>query len=83
MLDRGRFTQRQLPRGDALAGTYTVKGEMFTMNLGAGTGGRRESEQFAFRWSLYRGLITFSAVPGKSSPEPFRVKPWRRIRDVP
>jgi TRAP-type C4-dicarboxylate transport system substrate-binding protein len=85
VLNRGHFTQQQ-SHGDTAAGTYTVKGDTLTLNFEEATGGKgknRPGEQFTFRWSLYRDQITFTAVPGKISPEPFRAKPWRRIRDAP
>jgi TRAP-type C4-dicarboxylate transport system substrate-binding protein len=43
----------------------------------------KPGESFRFRWSLYRGLLTLSAVPGAISPTNFRARPWRRISGQP
>jgi TRAP-type C4-dicarboxylate transport system substrate-binding protein len=85
VLNRGHFTQQQR-NGDTAAGTFTVKGDTLTLTFEETTGGKgknRPGEQFTFRWSLYRDQITFTGVPGRISPEPFRAKPWRRIGDAP
>lgn len=85
VLDRGRFTQKQ-PAGDSARGTYTVDGNKVTLTVAAASGGparNRPGEEFTFRWSLYHGLVTFKAVPGKSSPPPMLAKPWRRVDDAP
>jgi TRAP-type C4-dicarboxylate transport system substrate-binding protein len=81
VLNRGRFIQHQ-PLG-AAHGSYTVHGNLFVMTVDAAGGGaakNRPGEQFTFRWSLYRDLLTFRAVAGKVSPTGMLAKPWRRVR---
>jgi TRAP-type transport system periplasmic protein len=75
VLDRGRFTQTQSASGIA-SGTYTVAGYTLTMSYPNG-------ELFTFHWSLYRGLLTLEAAPGKTSPAPMLARPWRRTGDAP
>ena len=75
VLDRGRFTQTQSASGIA-SGTYTVAGYTLTMSYPNG-------ELFTFHWSLYRGLLTLEAAPGKTSPAPMFARPWRRTGDAP
>ena len=84
VLNRGHFTQKQ-PLGGTAAGTYAVNADTLTLTFEetAGKGKNKPGEQFTFRWSLYRDQLTFTAVPGKISPEPLRAKPWRRIGDTP
>jgi TRAP-type transport system periplasmic protein len=81
VFDRGRWTMRQ-SSGDTAEGTYTVHGDTFTMITTAGTGGPARSkpgEQFTFRWSRFRDLLTLKPVAGADSPVGLRVVPWRRI----
>ena len=63
-----------------------MAGDTITLTTASGAGGpwpSRAGERFAFRWSLYRGRLTFAPVKGKISPVNFRVKPWRRLGDAP
>ena len=91
VLDRGRFafTQR-----DSLActwgyGTFTIKGtriEWLVINGGGiapDDATNKPGELYIFGWSLYRGVLTLSPVPGAISPSNFRVKPWTRISTTP
>jgi len=43
----------------------------------------KPGEFFVFGWSLYRGTLTLTPVPGAISPGNFRGKPWHRISTVP
>jgi TRAP-type C4-dicarboxylate transport system substrate-binding protein len=81
VFDRGRWTFRH-SSGDTAEGTYTVNGDTFTMLTTAGAGGVAKSkpgEQFTFRWSRFRDLMTLKPVRGADSPGIWRVVPWRRI----
>jgi TRAP-type C4-dicarboxylate transport system substrate-binding protein len=85
VLDRGRVTLQQ-PAGDSAAGTYTVAGHTVTLTFTRGAGGparTRPGEAWYFGWSRYRDQLTFGPVPGKVSPPPMRVEPWRRIGNAP
>lgn len=85
VFDRGRWTFRH-SSGDTAEGTYTVNGDKFTMITTAGAGGvakNKPGEQFTFRWSRFRDLMTLRPVPGADSPEVYRVVPWRRTGAAP
>ena len=43
----------------------------------------RPGDFFVFGWSLYRGTLTLTPVPGAISPLNFRGKPWHRISTTP
>ena len=43
----------------------------------------KPGEFFVFGWSLYRGTLTLTPVPGAISPVNFRGKPWHRISTAP
>ena len=43
----------------------------------------KPGEYFVFGWSLYRGTLTLTPVPGQISPVNFRMKPWHRISTTP
>ena len=90
ILDRGRLHYTQSSEGatrwtDAV---YTVSGDALTFEVTA-TGGEapngaveKTGEVYAFRWSRYRDRLTLGPLKGKSSPENFWAKPWRRIGDA-
>jgi hypothetical protein len=43
------------------------------------TSGENAGETFAFRWSLYRDVLTFKRDASLGvAPTPWLVKPWRR-----
>jgi len=88
VLDRGRFEMKQKNgASDRWAtGTYSVRGDAVEFTV-EDTGGvapndahERPGEVFTFRWSLYRDQLTLAAVEDAISPEPFRAKPWRRVK---
>ena len=91
VLDRGRFA---ITQEDSRActwgyGTFTIKGNrmewLFTNGGGIAPNGsaNKPDELFIFGWSLYRGVLTLSPVPGAVSPSNFRVKPWALISTAP
>ena len=43
----------------------------------------KPGEFFVFGWSLYRDVLTLTAVPGEISPGNFMLQPWRRTGDAP
>jgi TRAP-type C4-dicarboxylate transport system substrate-binding protein len=73
--DHGRFTltQRNAVARSTNAGTYRIQGDAILF--------REPGETFAFRWSLYRDVLTFKRDPslGGEAPTPYLVKPWRRV----
>jgi hypothetical protein len=74
--DHGRFTlrQRNTLANSSNSGTYSIQGDAITFKEPGWT--------FAFRWSLYRDVLTFKRDPalGGEVPTPYLVKPWRRVR---
>jgi TRAP-type C4-dicarboxylate transport system substrate-binding protein len=79
-LQHGRVTLDQ--RTDAAmfrtSGTYTVNGDAIVLSF---TSGESAGETFAFRWSLYRDVVTFKRDASLGvAPTPWLVKPWRRVR---
>jgi TRAP-type C4-dicarboxylate transport system substrate-binding protein len=79
-LQHGRVTLDQ--RTDAAtfrtSGTYTVNGDAIVLSF---TAGGSAGETFAFRWSLYRDVLTFKRDASLGvAPTPWLVKPWRRVR---
>jgi TRAP-type transport system periplasmic protein len=66
----GRWTLINLSIDYTSGGTYTVDASTITLRP-ATTG-----EVFVFRWSLYRGALTFTKV--SAGPTPFVVHPWIR-----
>jgi hypothetical protein len=70
-------------------GTFTIKGnriEWLFINGGGiapDNANNKPGEFFTFGWSLYRGVLTLSPVPGAVSPSNFRVKPWAQISTAP
>ena len=91
VLDRGHFA---ITQQDRLActwgyGTFTVKGNRMEWLFINGGGiapddaANKPGEDFIFGWSLYRGVLTLSPVPGAISASNFRVKPWTRVSTTP
>jgi hypothetical protein len=70
-LDRGSLG------GNWARGTYTVHGDLLTMNLS------REPEPISYRWHLYRAVLTLYPIPGQHSLGELRIRPWRRTGDPP
>jgi TRAP-type C4-dicarboxylate transport system substrate-binding protein len=76
--ERGRvtFTQRNNVASSSTSGTYTINGKTITLRF---TEGVNAGETFAFRWSLYRDVLTFKRDPSLGvAPTPYLVKPWPR-----
>jgi TRAP-type C4-dicarboxylate transport system substrate-binding protein len=77
--DHGRVTLegRNDHGSGSTSGTYTVNGKAITLRF---TAGGSAGETFAFRWSLYRDVLTFERDPSLGvAPTPWLVKPWRRV----
>jgi TRAP-type C4-dicarboxylate transport system substrate-binding protein len=77
--DHGRVTLegRNDHGSGSTSGTYTVNGNAITLRF---TAGGSAGETFAFRWSLYRDVLTFKRDPSLGvAPTPWLVKPWRRV----
>ena len=80
-----RMEQRNGPSSDNwTTGTFTVRGDRLILTI-EDAGGKAPNgalaapgEVWTYRWSLYRDQLTLRAAPGEISPEPYRVKPWRR-----
>jgi TRAP-type transport system periplasmic protein len=89
VIDRGRFavTQEDQQACTWAYGTFTIKGNEFKQLFTDGGGiapdnaANKPGEFFTFRWSLYRGVLTLSAVKDAVSPTP--PKPWLRISTTP
>lgn len=70
-------------------GTITAAGTQFEMTYTAGgrnpqdNGVNRPGEMFRFGWSLYRDMLTLTAVDGAVSPAVLLPKPWHRISTKP
>jgi TRAP-type C4-dicarboxylate transport system substrate-binding protein len=59
------------------SGTYTLNGDAIVLRF---TAGGSAGETFAFRWSLYRDVLTFKRDASLGvAPTPWLVKPWRRV----
>src|SRR5215468_3925877 len=91
VLDRGRFafTQQDSQACTWGYGTFTIKGNRIEWLI-INSGGiaphdalNKPGEFYIFGWSLYRGVLTLSPVPGAISPANFRIKPWARISTTP
>jgi len=80
-LQHGRvtFTAQQTDAATSrTSGTYTVNGDAIVLSF---TAGGSAGETFAFRWSLYRDVLTFKRDASLGvAPTPWLVKPWRRVR---
>jgi TRAP-type C4-dicarboxylate transport system substrate-binding protein len=79
-LQHGRVTvdQRTDVADFHTSGTFTVNGDAIVFSF---TSGGNAGETFAFRWSLYRDVLTFKRDPSLGvAPTPWLVKPWRRVR---
>jgi TRAP-type C4-dicarboxylate transport system substrate-binding protein len=73
---RVTFTQRNNVASSSTSGTYTINGKTITLRF---TEGVNAGETFAFRWSLYRDVLTFKRDPSLGvAPTPYLVKPWPR-----
>jgi hypothetical protein len=70
-------------------GSYAVKGNVVEWTVEDGGGispndfTNEPGDLYRFRWSRYRDRLTLSPLRGAISPEPMRVKPWRRLDDEP
>lgn len=70
-------------------GKLNVKGAQMEWTFTDGGGIAPDNAQnkpgdfFVFGWSLYRGTLTLTPVPGAISPLNFRGKPWHRISTTP
>jgi TRAP-type C4-dicarboxylate transport system substrate-binding protein len=89
-LDRGRFASTVQHGGICTwtYGTYVVDGDQVEFSVLDGSAApsgsaNRLGEVFVWSWSRYRDTLTLAAVPGEISPEPFRIKPWRRTDEPP
>jgi len=86
VLDHGRyaFNQRNPPACTWGYGTYLVQGDLITLSFIGGGGVspnnavNKPGELFEYRWSLYRGRLTWIAVPGAVSPANLTAEPWLR-----
>jgi hypothetical protein len=79
-LQHGRVTldQRNDIASFSTSGTYTVNRDAIILSF---TSGENAGETFAFRWSLYRDVLTFKRDASLGvAPTPWLVKPWRRVR---
>ena len=79
-LQHGRVTldQRTDVASFSTSGTYTVNRDAIVLSF---TSGENAGETFAFRWSLYRDVLTFKRDASLGvAPTPWLVKPWRRVR---
>lgn len=91
VLDRGRFAFTQ-ENDEACGwgyGTFILDDDRLEFSF-LGGGGiapnnavNKPGEFFVFGWSLYRDVLTFTAVPGEISPDNFMLKPWRRTGEAP
>jgi TRAP-type C4-dicarboxylate transport system substrate-binding protein len=74
-LDHGRFTldQKNDVQSGSESGTYTVDGNAVVVQM------TDEPYPFAFRWSVYRDVLTFKRDRSLGvAPTSWLVKPWRR-----
>jgi hypothetical protein len=91
VLDGGRFavTQEDSQACTWGYGTFAVKGNRMEWLFTDGGGiapdnaANKPGEFFTYGWSLYRGVLTLSPVPGAVSPSNFMIKPWERIASTP
>jgi TRAP-type C4-dicarboxylate transport system substrate-binding protein len=72
----GTFTESGGMATSRQAGSYQVDGDMITIR-------RPNAEEFVFRWSLFRGRLTFAdpGIAGATSPAPVRAIPWEQVSD--
>jgi TRAP-type C4-dicarboxylate transport system substrate-binding protein len=90
VIDRGRFAFTQEDRRACTwgYGTFAVHGnefeQLFTDGGGIAPDGaaNKPGEFFAFRWSLYRGVLALSPVEGAAPPN-LLAKPWLKISTTP
>jgi TRAP-type C4-dicarboxylate transport system substrate-binding protein len=70
-------------------GTYTVDGDRVEWRFEDGGGEapnnaeNEPGEVFDYGWSRYRDQLTLEPLEGETSPEPFRVEPWRLLDGAP
>ena len=71
-------------------GSYAVEGKVLELGTVEDGGGispneatNEPGELYTFGWSRYRDRLALSPRRGAISPEPMRVKPWRRLDDEP
>ncbi len=64
--------------GAQMAWTFTDGGGVTPNNAQ-----NKPGEYFVYGWSLYRGTLTLTSVPGQTSPFNFMMKPWHRISTTP
>ena len=91
VFDRGRFafTQENEQACSWGYGTYEVKGSRIEWSFINGGGitptgaSNKPGEFFVFGWSIYRDLLTLTAVPGRVSPDNFLLKPWQLTSATP
>jgi TRAP-type C4-dicarboxylate transport system substrate-binding protein len=84
VFDRGRFafTQDNRPACTWGYGTYEVTGDRVEWSFLDGGGispnnaENKPGEFFVFGWSVFRDVLTLTAVPGKISPSNFLLRPW-------
>jgi TRAP-type C4-dicarboxylate transport system substrate-binding protein len=90
-VDSGRFALTTESR-DACVwayGSYAVEGKVVEWTVEDGGGispnefTNEPGERYTFGWSRYRDRLALSPIRGAISPEPMRVKPWRRLDDEP
>jgi len=72
----GTFTESGPMATSGQAGSYQVDGDMITIR-------RPNAEEFLFRWSLFRGRLTFAnpGIAGAISPAPVIAVPWEQVPD--
>jgi hypothetical protein len=64
--------------GAQMAWTFTDGGGVTPNNAQ-----NKPGEYFVYGWSLYRGTLTLTSVPGQTSPFNFMMKPWHQISTTP
>jgi hypothetical protein len=80
VLDRGRLGWTAA-KGDGVShdsGTYRVTGDLVTFHI---TGGHDIGETWSYRWSIYRGELTFRPPPASAPqgpPDPMFSR-WHRV----
>lgn len=72
----GTFTESGSMAISSAAGSYEVDGDVITV-------WRANGEEFIFRWSIFRGRLTFAdrGVAGAYTPAPVLAVPWERVSD--
>ena len=72
----GTFTESGPMAPSRQAGSYEVDGDMITVR-------RANAEEFLFRWSIFRGRLTFAnpGIAGAISPAPVIAVPWEPVAE--